>query len=329
MDEQHSVPPDEQNALSPPPPPAIEPEPMPERSSARWWVIMLAIASSVGAGAYHGLMWSGYGHSAAMFLGLPAILAILLALTPKAKSLTGSVMKGITLALLIVAPLVGEGYLCILIAAPLFYAVGGITIVIVEAIGLWIERARGKTLSCIAVVLLPMCLEGVVPQLTFDRHQTVRATAIVNGNTAEVAAALAASPRIETRLPMFLRTGFPRPLVAYGGGLNLGDRRVIHFSGAEGDPPGDLVMQVATREPGYVRFVTISDTSKLTQWLRWNSSEVTWSALDPQHTRLTWTVHFERGLDPAWYFTPWERYAVGKAAQYLIAANASPYGGGD
>ena len=308
---------------NPVPPPNPEMVVEPEHSNAKWWVIALAVASAVGSGMYHGLRWSGYGYSAAMFLGIPTVLAVLLALAPKAKSLTGGIMKGITLALLIVAPLMGEGYLCILVAAPLFYLVGAIVGACTDAMRIR-RLSRGKTLSCVALVMLPMCVEGVVSPLTFDRRQTVQASAVVNGSLSEVETALADNPRIVTQLPSFLRIGFPRPLAVCGGGLNAGDERRIHFSGAEGDPPGDLVMRVADREPQYVRFVTVSDTSKLTQWLRWDSSEVVWSAVDLQHTRVTWTIHFERGLDPAWYFTPWERYAVGKAAQYLIAANATP-----
>jgi hypothetical protein len=69
---------------------------------------------------------------------------------------------------------------------------------------------------------------------------------------------------------------------------------------------------------------TISDTTKLTQWLRWQSSEVEWHAVDAQRTSVTWRVNFERELDPAWYFVPWERVAVREAAGYLIEANASP-----
>jgi hypothetical protein len=41
---------------------------------------------------------------------------------------------------------------------------------------------------------------------------------------------------------------------------------------------------------------------------------------------VTWTVRFERQLDPAWYFTPMERAAVHEAAKFLIAANATPAG---
>ena len=32
----------------------------------------------------------------------------------------------------------------------------------------------------------------------------------------------------------------------------------------------------------------------------------------------------DRQLDPYWYFGPWEQFAVGQAANYLITANATP-----
>lgn len=102
--------------------------------------------------------------------------------------------------------------------------------------------------------------------------------------------------------------------------------RTIHFSGAEGDPEGDQVVRVAEREPGFVRFETVSDSSKLTQWVRWEASDVQWRAVDATHTQVTWRIYFARQLDPAWYFTPWERLAVRQAAAYLIAANATPAG---
>jgi hypothetical protein len=83
-------------------------------------------------------------------------------------------------------------------------------------------------------------------------------------------------------------------------------------------------MLVTERHPGYARFETVSDQSKLTQWVRWTSSEVEWTALDQGHTTVTWRIDFMRQLDPAWYFTPWERAAVTEAAAYLIDANATP-----
>jgi len=101
-----------------------------------------------------------------MFVGIPAVLALLLALTPKAKTVTGGIMKGMTLALLIIAPLLGEGFLCIMFALPLFYAVG----IVVGRVVDWQRERRKATLSCVAPVLLPLCLEGVIPELTVNRQ---------------------------------------------------------------------------------------------------------------------------------------------------------------
>jgi len=292
------------------------------RPAPQWWVVVLVVASGAAALFYEILMHGAFGHTAAMFIGVPLILSVILALTPKAKTVTGGIIKGITPALLIAAPLVGEGYLCILMASPLFYVVG-------LAVGLIIDGFRGRrstTLSCVTLLLLPMCFEGVVPQLTWNRAQSVTVTETVDATADGVAAALGESPRVGVRLPAFLRIGFPQPLEAYGEGLGAGAKRTIHFAGAEGNPPGDLVMRVAESEPGRVRFETVSDASKLTQWVRWSGSDVSWEPVDGGHTRVTWTVRFERQLDPAWYFTPMERAAVHEAAKFLIAANATPAG---
>jgi hypothetical protein len=290
-------------------------------NSAQWMLAgFLATALILGALLYRWVMNGGLGHTALMFIGIPVVLAIVLALSPRPKSATGGILRGITLALLIVAPLVGEGYLCILMASPLFLGVGLVVGLIVDAE----RKRRPTTLSCIALVMLPISLEGVVPQLTHNRLQTAESTQVVDAPVREVEGALAQSPNTNAALPRFLRIGFPTPLDAHGSGLAAGDLRTIHFAGAEGDPPGDLVMRVAASEPGHVRFETISDSSKLLQWVRWRSSDVTYTAVDAEHTRVTWRIAFERQLDPYWYFAPWEQFAVGEAAGYLITANATP-----
>ena len=291
---------------------------------AQWWLIAFVVAAICASVLYRRLIGNPYGHTSAMFIGVPAVLAILLALTPKARTLTGGMMKGITLALLVIAPLLGEGYVCILFASPLFYLVG---LLIAVPVDMARKRDRGgQTLSCIVLLLVPICLEGVIPQLTFPRTESVEVTKIVHAPATSIERALSESPRIGTRLPGFLRIGFPRPLAATGYGLNVGAERSILFSGAEGDPPGFLVMRVAERGPAYVRFETVSDGSKPTQWIRWDASEVMWSPVDSEHTRVTWRVRFDRQLDPAWYFAPWERAAAREAAEYLIDANATPMG---
>ena len=296
-----------------------------EITPAQWYVVALVVAFTAGALLYKVLRHERLGHSAAMFLGIPAVLAILLALGPKARTATGGILKGITLALLVIAPLLGEGYLCILVASPLFYLVGIIVGLLVD----WDRKKRGVSVSCAVLMLLPMCLEGVTPRLTFPRRQSVQVRKVIAASADQVEGRLAESPDLGAPLPSALRIGFPRPLSARGEGLAPGDTRTIHFAGAEGDPPGDLVMRVAERRPGYARFDTVEDTSKVSQWVAWTSSEVSWKPIDEHHTEITWKVNFERQLDPAWYFNPWERAVVRQAAAYLIHANADRAGAGE
>ncbi len=289
---------------------------------AQWYVVALIVAFSVGSVLYKYLVHQQLGHSAAMFLGIPAVLAILLALAPKARTVTGGILKGITLALLVMAPLLGEGFLCILVASPLFYLVGII-------VGLLVDRQRSNkhvTLSCTVLLLVPMCLEGITPKLTLSRIQSAEAKTVIDSPYDLVESHLARKLDVSTLPPLALRIGFSRPLWALGEGLSVGDTRLIHFAGAEGDPPGDLILHITERRPGYVRFVAVSDTSKVSQWVHWTSSEVSWKSLDSNHTEITWHINFERQLDPAWYFNPWEKAVVKEAAAYLIQATAIPSG---
>ncbi len=286
------------------------------------WLIGTILAVTAASIVYRVLRHEQLGHSAALFIGLPAILALLLAFTPRATSVTGGIVKGITLALLIVAPLLGEGMICIFMASPLFFGVG----ILVGALADRARHQRGgrtATLSCAALVLLPLSLEGVVPALTPDREQQVEVTRVLAASPAEVATRLAFPPEIALPLPWLLAR-FPHPLAASGTGLRPGDIRTIRFSGAEGMGPGDLVFRIDESRPGYLRFTAVSDQTKVGQWLHWQQAEVTWITLDSTHTAVTWSIRFRRELDPAWYFAPWERAVVRQAAGFLIQSNATP-----
>jgi hypothetical protein len=87
---------------------------------------------------------------------------------------------------------------------------------------------------------------------------------------------------------------------------------------------GDLVLEVEESRPGLIRWRAVSDSSHMTHFLDWRASVVQWEAIDARTTRVTWTLRYRRGLDPAWYFGPMERYAMRLAAGYLIDSVATP-----
>ena len=291
----------------------------PSISRSQWSLICLILAVTIGSLMYRVIVREKLEQTAVLFIGIPAVLAILLAMMPNAKTAKGSIMKGLTLALLLSGPVLGEGFICIVMASPIFYLVGLAVGAVVDAN----RKKRNATLSCLLLILLPMSIEGTSPNVSFNREETVQASQVVNGSEQDVRCALSHSPRTDLPLPMYGRMGFPRPTKAWGDGLQVGATRTIHFAGGEGKP-GDLLLKVSESRPGYVRFQAVSDRSKLAHWLDWKSSEVEWAATDAQHTHVIWTLHFERRLDPAWYFRPWERYATQLAAEYLIRANATP-----
>lgn len=288
-------------------------------SRSQWNLLFLIIAVGAGSVMYRLIVHGRLEQTALLFVGIPTVLALLLAMTPRAETAKGGIMKGMTVALLLSGPLLGEGFICIVMASPIFYLVGLL-------VGFIVDRNNRKAqtnISCLLIILLPLSVEGSSPMLSFSREEKVQSSKIVNGSEQEVQFALVRGPRTHVPLPLYLRMGFPHPTEARGEGLQPGATRTIHFAGGEGKP-GDLLLRVTESQPGYVQFEAVSDHSKVAHWLGWKSSEVRWSAVDPAHTRVSWTIHFERRLDPAWYFRPWERYAARLAAEYLIRANATP-----
>lgn len=292
-----------------------------EKRQITW---LIAIAGAVaGSVFYHVLLMHRLEQTSLLFIGIPALIAAICVLTPQPQSATGTAVKSLTLFLCIAGAFLGEGFICLLMAAPLFY-------LIAIVIGISADRSRkknsagGQVISCLLLfALIPMSSEGVKPGFSLPREETVSAERIVTARPQQIESTLAAPPRTNGDLPIYLRLGFPRPVSATGTGLNLGARRVIHFAGGEGQP-GDLVLEVAEHAENRVRFRVLSDTSHVAHWLLWENSEVEWNAIDASHTRVRWTLRYRRLLDPAWYFGPNERYAARLTAAQLIQDAATP-----
>jgi hypothetical protein len=280
---------------------------------------------TVGSLIYRILVRERLEQTSALFIGIPAVLAALAVLTPRARSTIGMTLKGITICLLMSGILLGEGFICIVMAAPLFYLVGALIAIAADYTARRRREHQRRTFCLMLVLFLPLSLEGVSSRLSFNRSEVVQVERIVDASAAEVERALDKTPEFNQPLPFYLRLGFPRPVHSEGSGLAIGDRRIIDFAGGEGKP-GQLVLAVSGRKAALVSFRAVSDTSHISHWLDWKDAVITWTEIAPGKTRVCWTFSFTRRLDPAWYFAPWERYAVRLAAEYLIDTVATPPG---
>ncbi|MCU1340681.1 MAG: Polyketide cyclase/dehydrase [Candidatus Acidoferrum typicum] len=280
----------------------------------RQWTWLIAIVGAVVASLWYRVtVWQRLEQTSALFIGIPALIAAICVLTPKPASATGTAVKAVTLFIGISGIFLGEGLICILMAAPLFYLVA-----ILIGYAADKHRKNSTIVSCVLILtMIPISSEGTRPRLSFSREETVSAERVLAATPDQINAALAAPPRTNGVFPFYLRLGFPRPVSADVHGTGVGARETIHFAGGEGKP-GDLVLEVAEHREGRLRWRSISDTSHVAHWLTWEDSTVEWVAVDVSHTRVRWTLHYRRLLDPAWYFRPWERYAARLTAEQLI-----------
>lgn len=292
-------------------------------TAAQWRLFAIIVSLGVVFGLSRAWIYPfDYYQTSLLFMGVPTFLAAFLALTPKAKSVTGLMVKTVTIAMLMSGPILAEGFICVIMAAPLFYLV-------VVVIGLIVDQQKKKkgklnvvSFLFITTPFMLLSLEGTTETLTFMRERSVRVERIVEMAADDVALSLTRTPDFTKPLPGLLDIGFPRPLGAEGSLAEIGDNLVVHFSPGEGRPAGDLTISVVEKNKNQMRFDCISDTSHIRHWLTWRSSTVSWTRLDDGSTQIVWELSYDRDLDPSWYFGPIEDFFIKEAADYLIDAVA-------
>lgn len=262
--------------------------------------------------------------TALFYIGLPAILSFVLIKSNKGRSPMATSMKGITLALLLSAPLLQEGFICIVMAAPIFYVVGAVVVWIYVS---WKKRADRKLHSYAPLLLLVVAaMEGSHDKLSFSRDNRVTVEKIVVASEQQVAASLQQPVRYGRNAPLFLKM-FPFPEVIEHGGTQIGDKQTLQFvynkHFVTNVHRGDIVFEVYERSDRHIATRVISDTSYLHTYMDWQTSVVRWQPVDEQHTKVSWEIRYQRKLDPAWYFAPLEAWVTKMAAATLIDSAAT------
>jgi len=250
--------------------------------------------------------------SAALFVGVPLVIAVAVVLAPAAKSLHGLTFRVVTFCLLITSAYLHEGAACVLMAAPLVYAVAHFVAQMVQ-LGTRPDDRRRSALLVVPLLLLAS-LEGVfgvraAPEQTVSEERTVAATPTA------VERRLAQGPRFGAAArPRLLRiTGYPTPTDSAGPGLAVGARWTITMAG------GPIVTQVVERSPRRVVFEVLQDSSKTQRWLTWRRATLTWRP-DGSGTAVRIEASFIRRLDPSWYFGPIESAMVDAGLDHFTDA---------
>ena len=292
----------------------------------RWgW---FAIVAGVGVCfAFYGLLFAtNLTESAALYLGLPVVLASAMALQPKSKSALGASMKGLTIALLLSAPLLREGFICILRASPILYPVVALVAWGIDRVRRSDTRRDRLRAGAVVTLFAVLSLEGTHPWLTFDRINTVTYETTLAGSVDAIRDRLAHPSAITAARPLLTRI-FPPPVIS-GGGLSLGDTRQFDFSYEKwifiNHQDDHVVFSVTETDANHMRFAPREDTSYLSKYIVWESADITLTPVDAARTRVTTTIRFTRKLDPVWYVQPLQRHYVREAAKILTRTLEPP-----
>jgi hypothetical protein len=287
-------------------------------SPARAVAFGIVLASAVAA-PYVAIR-SGRVDSAALFVGVPLLLAVAVLLAPPAKSLHGLTFRLTTFGLLVTSAFLHEGAACVVLAAPLVYGVAHLVVGLVQ-----LGSRSGHGYQRSALLVLPLLaaasMEGIVPSARIAPEQTVVAERVVPMTPAELEQRLGRGPRFDAvSRPRLLRiSGYPTPTAAHGRGLAVGDRWSFTVGG---DP---IITEVVERRPGRIVFGTVADSSKTRRWVRWRESVLTWLP-DGAGTVVRIESTFERRLDPSWYFGPIDAALIDAGIEHFADALVAPLG---
>ncbi|MGV9766704.1 hypothetical protein [Micromonospora tulbaghiae] len=290
----------------------LDEEPTPQRTRAH--VILAALITLFGLVVFIVVVRQGRADSAVLFVALPVLLAAAIALTP-ARTAHGRVFAITTVALLLAAVALHEGAVCVILAAPLVYAVAHGTTALIRALR---DASRPYVIVAVPLLLLPgLEGSGLAPRVAPE--QTVEVTRVVDLPADQVAERLAAGPRPTAVRSVPLRLlGVPTPVQVSGDGLDLGDRWMFGYHGSSHGPGGHLLAEVDEVAPGRLGFRFTEDSSITGRWFTWRHAELSWQEIGPGHTEVRIQVDYTRGLDPSWYFGPVQQVLLGAGVGHLL-----------
>jgi len=294
---------------------------------SQWRLFILVLAVGLALSVFYFFERQGIDDTAAMYVGLPLLLALAMSLTPKTKSTVGAVMKGLTIAILLSVPVFNEGFVCILLASPILYSVSALVAFLVDKY----KKSRNKTsklhLSIVTIILVFASLEGTEYEIISfnDEYQVVYSDTVAK-DVESIRRNLVQPIFSPNYRPVFLRV-FPYPVSITSEGLDVGAEHKLDFVYKKwfvaNAHAGSVVYRVTESTDTHLRFDIPYDNSYLSHYLTWQAVEVLLEPVSVNETKITWKLNYKRNLDPAWYFGPLQYYAVWLAAKVMVNNAAS------
>jgi hypothetical protein len=266
--------------------------------------------------------------TALLYVGVPTLIAFSLISFTKAgdnKSWKMRYWNQLRTSLIIMlgsSVILFEGFLCVVMFMPIYFGIILIAFIIEYIHHAFKDHKNGiAPVHLLPVILLISSLEGVTPQLSFERYNEVSVTKTIDINIQQIKKNLQQPIVLGSDMPGFLSL-FPMPYDINAETLTEGDIHRSYFRYHRwfitNTHEGYMDIKLAKVGENYIQTEILEDSSYLSHYLTLHGTLIEMEAVSNIKTRVTLTVSYDRVLDPAWYFGPLERFGVEQTAGYLI-----------
>lgn len=268
--------------------------------------------------------------SALLYVGLPFLIAVVLVALHGDSDRNHwmlSYWRHTRVALIVMlgsSVVLFEGFMCVLMFMPIYFGVVFLVFIFhfLHRLSLGEHGSGTKSVHILPVLLLASSLEGVSPDLSFERYNEVSRTRTITTDIPQIKRNLQKPMSLGDDMPWFLAV-FPMPYDVKAGTLSEGDIHRSEFRYHRwfftNTHEGHMSLRIAEAGESRIRTEFIKDTSYISNYMTLHGTLIELEPVSRDSTRITLTISYSRKLDPAWYFGPLQRYAVGQTAEYLIA----------
>ena len=270
---------------------------------------------------------SRFSHSAAFYVAIPFTVSMLISLATKPTTRKGNLgdylrhMRLATIVMLGTSAFLFEGFICVLFIMPIYYIMISISFTFMWALEKSNRNRNKLNASVIPLIVAVMAVEGLSPSTSFERQNSVTQTMVIDAPIAQLKANMARPMDLPNQRPLYLSV-FPLPVETKAGSLQAGDIHALTFVYKRwfitNIDTGEFHLRIDEVGDRHVKTSVVKNTSYFAKYLAIEGTYVAFTELSDGRTEVALTVHYDRLLDPAWYFGPLQNLAVNQSADYLI-----------
>ena len=216
-----------------------------------------------------------------------------------------------------------EGFLCVIMAAPIyiFFALLAILFTPNPTDPDKLKKSDVFRSSFVPLAVIIVSVEGLTDTTSFPREEVITRTHILSLTPEQIHANLAQPVHLDAKRSLFLSL-FPLPERIDAPNFVQGATHKAFFTyrrwGLTNIHKGETHLHMKTIQPLLVETEVTKDTSYFSHYLRVHGTKIEMAPRANGTTQVNLTIRYRRTLDPAWYFGPLQRRAIGESADYLL-----------